>query len=90
MMKRNMCLAVIAVLSFWSLAYAQKTVVLGNLNFKSETTYSAMVISEVIGGTILPIDTVAIDKKGDYKLNSNYQSEKYFEYLKQVIANKNR
>ena len=67
MMKRNMCLAVIAVLSFWSLAYAQKTVVLGNLNFKSETTYSEMVISEVIGGTILPIDTVAIDKKGDYK-----------------------
>ena len=67
MMKRNMCLAVIAVLSFWSLAYAQKTVVLGNLNFKSETTYSEMVISEVIGNAILPVDTIVIDNKGDYK-----------------------
>ena len=67
MMKRNICLVAIAVLSFWSVVYAQKTVVSGNLNFKSETTYSKMVISEVIGNTILPVDTIAIDRKGDYK-----------------------
>ena len=30
------------------------------------------------------------DKNYVYRLNSNYQSEKYFKFLKQVIANKNR
>ena len=58
MMKRNMSLAIIALLSLCSISYAQKTVVSGNLNFKSETIYNKMMISEVVGNSIVPVDTI--------------------------------
>ncbi len=68
MMKRNMSLAIIALLSLCSISYAQKTVVSGNLNFKSETIYNKMMISEVVGNSIVPVDTIDVDSKGDYKV----------------------
>ena len=68
MMKKNICLAIVAFLSLCSISYAQKTAVSGNLNFKSEIAYTKMIISEVVGNSILPADTIDIDIKGDYKV----------------------
>ena len=67
MMKRNICVAVVAVLSICSVVYAQNTVVSGSLNFKSETTYNKMIVNEMVGNTIVPIDTVDINSKGYYE-----------------------
>ena len=66
MKKVSVSLMLVFISLFFTL-FAQKATVLGKVEYKKHPIYGSIVINQVKGNNLVPIDTAVIDEKGNYK-----------------------
>lgn len=66
MNKVSLSFLFVAITSFSTL-FAQKATVSGKVDHKTQLRYSSIVVNQVKGNTLVPVDTATIDEKGNYK-----------------------
>lgn len=77
MKKVSVSLMLVFISLFFTL-FAQKATVLGKVEYKKQPIYGSIVINQVKGNNLVPVDTVVIDEKGNYKTTLEIQQPTLF------------
>ncbi len=78
MRKKIIFYCMIQCLFFLTGLQAQKTTVFGKVKFEGAPIYNQLIINSISGNRIIPVDTVEISKKGEYRVTLEIKEPSLF------------